>query len=230
MKIGGFQEISLLDYPGKIAAIIWTMGCNFRCPFCYNPDLVFERTKNISVNHILSFLEERKGKLDAVSISGGEPFLQRDLKNFITRIRDIGYLVKVDTNGSYPKQMKYLLQKDMIDYLSMDVKATKEKYKTVINTSIDIKLIDTSIDLIKNFAKDYEFKTTVIPRFHKEKDIMDIAQWLKGSKRYFLQQFKTNTSLVSPDISNEKPYSYEELLKMCEKIKPFFNECQVRGV
>jgi pyruvate formate lyase activating enzyme len=230
MKIGGFQEISLLDYPGKIAAIIWTMGCNFRCPFCYNPDLVFERTKNISVNHILSFLEERKGKLDAVSISGGEPFLQRDLKNFITRIRDIGYLVKVDTNGSYPKQMKYLLQKDMIDYLSMDVKATKEKYKTVINTSIDIKLIDTSIDLIKNFAKDYEFKTTVIPRFHKEKDIMDIAQWLKGSKRYFLQQFKTNTSLVSPDISNGKPYSYEELLKMCEKIKPFFNKCQVRGV
>ena len=138
MNIGGFQETSLLDYPGKVAAIIWTTGCNFRCPFCYNPDLVFEKTDNVPIEHILSFLDARKGKIDALSISGGEPFLQRDLKDFISQVKNRGYLVKVDTNGSFPDKMKELLDEDLIDYLSMDVKATKNKYKKITGVSVDI--------------------------------------------------------------------------------------------
>jgi len=228
MNIGGFQETSLLDYPGKVAAIIWTTGCNFRCPFCYNPDLVFEKTDNVSIEHILSFLDARKGKIDALSISGGEPFLQRDLKDFISQVKNRGYLVKVDTNGSFPDKMKELLDEDLIDYLSMDVKATKNKYNEITGVSVDVDDIRTSIDLIKEHAADYEFKTTVIPKFHQKEDIVEIARWLKGSKKYFLQQFKSNTSIISSEIYSS--YSKEELLNLCEMIKPYFENCNVRGI
>lgn len=228
MNIGGFQETSLLDYPGKIAAIIWTTGCNFRCPFCYNPDLVFEKTDNVSVDHILSFLDQRKGKIDALSISGGEPFLQRDLKDFILQVKDRGYLVKVDTNGSFPDRLKELLDEGLIDYLSMDVKSTKNKYNEITGVSVDIDDISASIDLIKDNADDYEFKTTVIPKFHQKEDIVEIARWLKGSKKYFLQQFKSDTSIISSETFSR--YSKEDLLNMCELIKPYFEKCHVRGI
>ncbi|RLF57909.1 MAG: anaerobic ribonucleoside-triphosphate reductase activating protein [Thermoplasmata archaeon] len=228
MNIGGFQETSLLDYPGKVAAIIWTTGCNFRCPFCYNPDLVFEKTDNVSVEHILSFLDARKGKIDALSISGGEPFLQRDLKDFILQVKNRGYLVKVDTNGSFPDRLKEFLDEGLIDYLSMDVKATKNKYKEITGVSVDIDDISTSIGLIKDYAADYEFKTTVIPKFHQMEDIVEIAGWLKGSKKYFLQQFKSDTSIISSETFSR--YSKEELLNMCELVKPYFEKCHVRGV
>ena len=228
MNIGGFQETSLLDYPGKVAAIIWTTGCNFRCPFCYNPDLVFEKTDNVSVEHILSFLDARKGKIDALSISGGEPFLQRDLKKFVLQIKNRGYLVKVDTNGSFPDRLKEFLDEGLIDYVSMDVKDTKKKYKKITGVSVDIDDISTSIDLIKDYAADYEFKTTVIPKFHQKEDIIEIAGWLKGSKKYFLQQFKSDTSIISSETFAR--YSKEELLNMCELVKPYFEKCHVRGV
>ena len=228
MNVGGFQETSLLDYPGKVAAIIWTTGCNFRCPFCYNPDLVFEKTDNVSVEHILSFLDARKGKIDALSISGGEPFLQRDLKDFILQVKNRGYLVKVDTNGTFPDRLKELLDEGLIDYLSMDVKATKNKYKEITGVSVDIDDISTSIDLIKDYAADYEFKTTVIPNFHQMEDIVEIAGWLKGSKKYFLQQFKSDTSIISSETFSR--YSKKELLNMCELVKPYFEKCHVRGV
>jgi len=228
MNIGGFQEVSLLDYPGKVAAIIWTTGCNFRCPFCYNPDLVFEKTDNVSVEHILSFLDARKGKIDALSISGGEPFLQRDLKDFILQVKNRGYLVKVDTNGSFPDRLKEFLDEGLIDYVSMDVKDTKKKYKKITGVSVDIDDISTSIDLIKDYAADYEFKTTVIPKFHQKEDIIEIAGWLKGSKKYFLQQFKSDTSIISSETFSR--YSKEELLNMCELVKPYFEKCHVRGV
>ena len=228
MNIGGFQETSLLDYPGKVSAIIWTMGCNFRCPFCYNPDLVFEKTDNVSIEHILSFLDARKGKIDALSISGGEPFLQRDLKDFISQVKNRGYLVKVDTNGSFPDRLEELLDESLIDYLSMDVKATKNKYNEITGVSVDVDDIRTSIDQIKEHTGDYEFKTTVIPKFHQKEDIVEIARWLKGSKKYFLQQFKSNTSTISSEIYS--PYSKEELLNMCETIKPYFEHCNVRGI
>lgn len=230
MIIGGFQETSLLDYPGKVAAILWTAGCNFRCPFCYNKQLVFNETDEISIDTLLSFLQKRKGKLDAVSITGGEPFLHDDLIDLIQNIKDLGYLVKVDTNGCFPDKLQSILSKGLIDYVSMDVKATKEKYDLVAGVDVDIKAIDASIDLIKNMAPDYEFKTTVIPTYHSMEDILKIAQWLKGSKRYFIQQFKITSSLISVDLSSVRPYDNKVLSDMYKKIESYFDECHIRGI
>jgi pyruvate formate lyase activating enzyme len=230
MKIGGFQETSLLDYPGKIATIIWTTGCNFRCPFCYNRDLVLDQTELIPVDVIFSFLDERNGKIDAVSISGGEPFLQKDLYDFVSTIKHKGFLVKIDTNGSFPKKLEQMIDDGLIDYVSMDVKAPKSSYEKVTNTSVNIENIDSSIHIIRKKAPDYEFKTTVIPRFHKEEDIIRIAQWIKGSKKYYLQQFKHESTLLSEIFKQEKSYTKEELEMMCQKINPFFDTCKVRGI
>jgi pyruvate formate lyase activating enzyme len=230
MNIGGFQEISLLDYPGKVATIIWTTGCNFRCPFCYNPDMVLNNTGHIPVDDFFSFLKQRKGKLDAVSISGGEPFLQPDLSKFITRVRDLGFFVKIDTNGSFPKKLKELLDADLIDYVSMDVKSSKDNYSDITKVSVNIDDIDQSIRIIKEDAPDYEFKTTVIPRYHTKEDILEIARWIQGAKRYFLQQFKKDTMLLSSELSQVRPYSVDELKAMCELVKPYVGACAIRGV
>jgi len=230
MKLGGLQETSLLDYPGKISAIIWTVGCNFRCPFCYNSDLVFGTVKEISIETLKDLLEKRKGKLDAVSITGGEPLLHEDIEDVIREIKSKGYLVKVDTNGTYPNRLKTLLDKKLIDYVSMDVKATKETYDTVAGVKVDLQSIETSIHLIQTQAPAYEFKTTVIPTYHTKKDIITIAQWLQGSTQYYLQQFKTNTPLLSKEASIVQPYTKEELLDICTEIQPFFKHCSIRGI
>jgi pyruvate formate lyase activating enzyme len=230
MMIGGFQETSLLDYPEKIAAIIWTIGCNFHCPFCYNRDLVLHESKQIPIDQIFSFLDKRKGKIDAVSISGGEPFLQKDLPSFITEIKEKGFLIKVDTNGSFPDTLESMLDESLIDYVSMDVKAPKKSYNAVAGTSVDIKNIIKSIHIIQEKALDYEFKTTVIPLFHNKQDILDIARWLKGSKRYFIQQFKATSSLLSEALITEKPYSKQMFDDICQEITPYFQECGIRGL
>lgn len=230
MKIGGLQETSLLDYPGKIAAIVWTVGCNFRCPFCYNKQLVFAETEEILLKTIFDFLEKRRGKLDAVSITGGEPLLHEDIYNFIKTIKEKGYLVKIDTNGTFPLRLEKLLADHLIDYVSMDVKATKEKYAQVAGGPVDVSAIENSIRIIQQYASEYEFKTTVVPRFHKKADILQIAQWLQGSKRYYLQQFKVNSPLISDELLSVRPYDKEILLDMCDEIQPFFEHCSVRGI
>ena len=230
MKLGGLQETSLLDYPGKISAIVWTEGCNFRCPFCYNSDLVFGKVKEISVETLKDLLEKRKGKLDAVSITGGEPLLHEDIEDLIRLIKSRGYLVKVDTNGTFPTRLKTLLDKKLIDYVSMDVKGTKETYNIVAGVQVDLDSIESSIKLIQTHAPAYEFKTTVIPSYHTKKDIITIAQWLKGSTHYYLQQFKTNTRLLSKEAELVKPYSKETLLDICTDIQPFFKHCSIRGI
>ena len=229
MNIGGFQEISLLDYPGKVATIIWTTGCNFRCPFCYNPDMVLDTTDHVPVDDFLAFLRQRTGKIDAVSISGGEPLLQKDISDFITRIKDLGFLVKIDTNGSFPTKLEGLIDKDLVDYVSMDVKSSKKNYAEITKISIDIDDIDQSIQLIKNKSPDYEFKTTVIPTYHREKDIIEIAKWIKGAKRYYLQQFKSDTALLSSETASVKPYPIQVLKQMCEKASSYVDQCSVRG-
>jgi pyruvate formate lyase activating enzyme len=230
MNIGGFQKTSLLDYPGNVAAIVWTIGCNFRCPFCYNPQLVRGDVEPIPTQEILDFLETRKGKLDAISITGGEPLVHEDIESFLTSIKDKGFLVKVDTNGSYPERLQRLLTQNLVDYVSMDIKASKDKYNLVTGVNVDIDAIDTSIQLIKDHAPDYEFKTTVIPTFHTKEDIVHIAEWIKGSKRYFLQQFKSNTPLLSSDLARVSPYTMEELEELRGRVKGFFKHCTVRGV
>ena len=230
MKIGGLQKTSLLDYPDILSAIIWTAGCNFRCPFCYNKQLVLGKTEIISEETILSFLEKRRDVLEGLSISGGEPLLQEDIVDFTEKVKKLNYLIKIDTNGAFPEKLKELIDKKLVDYVSMDVKAPKEKYDQLVGVKTDISKIEQSIDLIKNEAPDYEFKTTVVPGMLNKKDIVEIAKWLEGSKQFYLQQFKSDSPLVSSKLNDVVPYSKEKLSEMLHEIKPFFKNCSLRGV
>ncbi len=230
MKIGGLQKTSLLDFPDVISAIIWTVDCNFRCPFCYNKNLVFGESETINQEEIFSFLEKRKGLLEGVVISGGEPFLQKDLVDFIKKVKSFGYLIKIDTNGSFPSKIKQMFDKELIDYISMDIKAPKNKYNQLSGVNVDISKIEKSIELIRNKAPNYEFRTTFVPKFLKKDDIIEIGKWLDGSEKYYLQQFKNNPPLVSSELSNIAPYSKEYIFETLEAIKPFFQFCDIRGV
>lgn len=230
MKIGGFQKTSLLDYPDYISAIIWTVGCNFRCPFCYNKNLVFGDVETYPQEEIFSFLEKRKGKLEGLVITGGEPLLQEDIVDFTGKVKKLGYLIKIDTNGTYPEKLKELIDKKLVDYIAMDVKAQKKKYDQL--TGVKTKLIDIekSIAIIKNDAPDYEFRTTFIPGLLKKEDIIEIAKWLEGSKRFYLQQFKNDIPLVSSEYQNIAPYTKKELMETLNEIKHYFQNCDVRGI
>jgi len=230
MRIGGFQKTSLLDYPDCISAIIWTMGCNFHCPFCYNKNIVFGKVEPIPEEEILSFLKKRKGMLEGLVITGGEPLLQEDIVDFIKKVKKLGYLVKIDTNGTFPERLKELIDKKLVDYVSMDIKAPKNKYGKLAGIKANLKKIEQSIEIIKNNAPDYEFRTTFVPDLLKKEDIIKIAKWLEGSKRFYLQQFKSDTPLISSKLDNVAPYSKEDIIKTLEEIKPFFKSCDVRGV
>lgn len=229
MKIGGFQKTSLLDYPDKISCIVWTMGCNFRCPFCYNKDLVEGKLQNIPEKEIISFLKNRKGLIDAVVFTGGEPLIQKDITSFLEKIKKLGFLVKVDTNGTKPEKIQELLDKKLVDYIAMDVKAPKKKYNNLSGVKTDIKNLEKSIKIIKEKAPDYEFRTTTVPGLLKKEDLVEIGRWLKTSKKYFLQQFKNDVSVFSPKLEKVKLYSDDELEDILQNIKPFFKKCEVRG-
>jgi len=230
MKIGGFQKTSLLDYPDRISAIVWTSGCNFRCPFCYNKNLALGTAELFPQDEILSFLSKRKALLEGVVISGGEPLLHDDLIDFIKRIKDLRLLVKIDTNGAFPERLSELLEQQLVDYVAMDVKAPKKKYPELTGVDIDLSNIEASIDLLKTKAPAYEFKTTFIPGLLTKEDIIEIAQWLKGADTYFLQQFKIKTPLLSPTLETILPYPREYLVETLKEIQPFFKRCKVRGV
>ena len=230
MKIGGFQKTSLLDYPEMISAIVWTVGCNFNCPFCYNKDLVIGNAGNIPEREIMEYLEKRKNMLEGLVISGGEPLMQKDLAGFCEKIKKLGYLIKIDTNGTFPEKLQELVDKKLVDYIAMDVKAPKDKYDSLTGKKVDIKKIQKSIDIIQKSGVDYEFKTTFVPDLLKQEDIIEIGKWLKGSKKYFLQQFKSEMPLISDDLENTPPYSKQDFFETLEKVKPFFEYCTVRGV
>jgi pyruvate formate lyase activating enzyme len=230
MKIGGIQKTSLLDYPDTISAIIWAIGCNFRCPFCYNKDLVFGKVATISEEEVLSFLEKRKGMLEGLVISGGEPLMQDDILSFTEKVKKMGYLLKIDTNGMYPEMLKKLIDRKLVDYIAMDVKAPKNKYESLSGVKTDIKKIEKSIEIIRNSSVNYEFKTTFAPDLLTREDIIEIAKWLKGSKRFYLQQFNNEANLISSRLQNSKPYLKDELIDTLKDIKPYFEYCDVRGI
>jgi pyruvate formate lyase activating enzyme len=230
MKIGGLQKTSLLDYPDRISAILWTVGCNFRCPFCYNKNLVTGNVEPIPESEIVSFLEKRKGMLEGVVISGGEPLLQNDIVEFVSKVKQLGFLVKIDTNGTEPERLRELLEKKLVDYIAMDVKAPKKKYHELAGVNVDLSRIDASIGLIKTAAPAYEFRTTFVPNLLKKEDIVEIAQWLNGAERFYLQQFKYNPPLVSSKLDSVAPYSKEYLGETLRAIQPFFKTCSLRGI
>jgi len=230
MKIGGFQKTSLIDYPNHLSAIVWTVGCNFRCPFCYNQDLVFGGAPLLAEEEIIDYLKKRRGVLEALAITGGEPTLQKDLKRFIRKVKKLDYLVKIDTNGTNPNMLKKLLDEKLIDYIAMDIKAPKNKYPILAGVEVDIKKIEKSIKIIKKQAPDYEFRTTVIPNLIKKKDIIDIAKWLKGSRRYVLQQFQKPSDLIDKKLNKSKPYKAEFLKDLLKNIEQYFDYCEIRGI
>jgi len=200
MLLGGLQKLTLIDYPGKVAMTVFTVGCNFRCPFCHNPELVFSdlsgSTGSISEKEFFSFLKKRQEKIDGVCITGGEPTIQKDILNFIKRIKELGFLVKLDTNGSRPDVLKKALDKNLVDFIAMDIKNCLEKYNQTNGAETDLEKIKLSVEMIKNSRKDYEFRTTVVPSLHTEKDFDRIGVWLKGSRSYALQEYKNEGKIL----------------------------------
>ena len=230
MKIGGFQRTSLLDYPDRISTIIWTVHCNFNCPFCYNRNIVHGNVGLISEKEVLSFLKKRRRLIDALVITGGEPLLQEDIIAFAEKVKKIDYLIKIDTNGMYPDKLKELIDKKLVDYIAMDVKAPKKKYNRLAGIKIDLSPIEQSMNILMQNAHAYEFRTTFVPRLLNKEDIIEIAKWLNGAKQFYLQQFKNNPPLISSTLDNVKSYAKAYLAETLEAIKPFFTYCTIRGI
>jgi len=230
MLLGGLQKLSLIDYPGRVAATVFTVGCNFSCPFCHNPELVKVGSDRLQMylpeEDFFEFLEQRQGLIEGICISGGEPTIHQDLPAFLEKIKSAGFLVKLDTNGTWPSVLKDLVSKKLVDYVAMDIKAPLERYHEIINAEVDLEKIHESVQLVRALP-DYEFRTTVIPDFHKKEDFLSIARWLDGAKRYYIQQFKPENAL-DPAFAKMRPYEDQILAEFCQVIKPYFEICEVR--
>lgn len=231
IEIGGLQKTTLIDYPGRLAATVFLMGCNFRCPFCYSAELVLpekmKRHPRVSQKEFFSFLRERKGLLEAVTICGGEPSLNKNLLNFIKRIKKLGYLVKLDTNGSNPVMLRKLIREKLVDYVAMDIKAPKDKYKEAVGTRVNMEDIENSIGILKENKVDYEFRTTIVPSVHFKEDILKIAKWIGPAKRYYLQNFRPEKTINS-EFESLKPYSKEFFSEIKKEISGLFEFCGIR--
>ena len=231
IKIGGLQKLTLIDYPGRIAATVFLIGCDFKCPWCYSSELVLpekiKKQPRISEKEFFSFLKERRRLLEGITICGGEPCINKDLPQLCKKIKKLGYLVKLDTNGSNPKMLKNLIDKKLVDYVAMDIKAPKEKYSEATGIKADVKKIQKSIDILKIGKVDCEFRSTIVPILHKKEDILEMAKWISGAKRYYLQNFRAEKT-VQPKLERIKPYPQEYLLDIQRVIAPFFEVCQVR--
>jgi pyruvate formate lyase activating enzyme len=229
--IKGFIPTSLIDYPGKICSIAFLPRCNFSCPFCFNPEMVNDSAelKEINPEEIFKYLESQKKWIDGVCLTGGEPTLHEGLPELISEIKKRGFLVKLDTNGSNPEMLKKLLDEKLLDYVAMDIKSSKEKFEKATGSKINLNDIQKSIDMIRDSGVEYEFRTTVVPKFFGKDDALSIARWLEGSKKFFLQQFRPEKTL-DKSFKNEKPYTPEELKEIAEIMKPFFEKLEVRGV
>jgi len=233
MKIAQILPTTLIDYPNRVAALIYTPLCNFRCPFCHNSELVLpEKIRKLQLipeDDILYFLREREKFLDALCITGGEPTLQEDLPRFIERVKRIGLLIKLDTNGSRPEVLKELFDNHLLDYVAMDIKGPAKRYSELAGVHVDLDAVRHSIKLITDRAPDYEFRTTVAPTI-TTKGIEDTVELVQGAKRYFLQQFvvPTDKDLVDPTWNGKIALSKAELEAVWERIKGNFLDGGVR--
>jgi len=237
MVIGGLEKLTVIDFPGRVAAIVFTQSCNFRCHFCYNPLLVWpenrdtDKGRNIEghpqnqakinsssdyVDDLFKFLESRRGKLDGVVITGGEPTLHKDLPEFIKKIRAMGFAVKLDTNGTNPEMLKNILAENLVDYLAMDIKAPLEKYPLVVGVQVDSEKIKESISLIMNSGVPYEFRSTIVPGLLIKDDIAVMGELIKGADKWYLQKFKSNTELVDNEFEGVVAYTDKDMAEMAE--------------
>lgn len=230
LKIYGLQKLSLLDYPGHMAATIFTGGCNFRCPFCHNRSLVFleEAEEEISSADVIDYLEKRKSVLDGVCITGGEPLLQPNIKRFIKNIKSLGLKVKLDTNGTSPSKLKELVKEKLVDYVAMDIKNSKAKYGQTIGVDeFDTSDVEESVAYLLEGHVDYEFRTTVVKEFHEKKDFEEIGKWLKGAKNYYIQNFEDHGNCI---VQGLNAHDEETLKDFEETIKPYVEKVEIRGM
>lgn len=230
MNIQGLQKLTLLDFPGKMACTIFTAGCDLRCPFCHNRSLVINppAESEFSEDEIFSFLKKRQGILEGVAITGGEPLMQADIEDFIIRIRELGYAVKLDTNGTFPARLKSLVEKGLVDYVAMDVKSSESGYPSCVGIGgFKTDKINESIEFLKSDKVDYEFRTTVAKGLHTKEDIEQLGKWIQGAKRHFLQAFTDSGDLIGFGL---EPFSKAEMLEMCEIMKKYVPSCEVRGI
>ena len=229
MLIAGFNKSSFVDYPKKISAVVFTPACNFNCWYCHNRQILKTHGLHlVNENDILSFLENSTKLLDAVTITGGEPTLQKDLIEFIKKVKAIGhYLIKLDTNGTNPDTLKYLMDNNLVDYVAMDIKAPFAKYKSITRTPVDIDALKTSMNLLISGDIDYEFRTTFAPTL-TEQDILDIAKEIKDSD-YYLQQYRPQDDL-NPKLSAIKPHTREYIINTADLLERQNSHCKVRGV
>ena len=229
LRIFGIQKLTLLDYPGKLATILFTGGCNFRCPFCHNKSLVFLDEDNSELNgeDILELLNKRQGLIDGVVISGGEPLIQEGLVTYLRKIKDMGFKIKLDTNGLLSEKLAYLIDEGLIDYVAMDIKNSPEKYAMTAGVQeVDLNEIKKSIELLKNRAIDYEFRTTIVDELHDVEDIAKIAMLIKGAKHYYLQKYRDSEGVIKKGYHAP---SNDKLKKMLKVALKYVETAEIRG-
>lgn len=231
VEIKGLEPFSSKDFPGHIAATIFLGGCNFRCPFCHNAQLVLEPQKapTFPIDYFLGFLDARRDWLEGICVTGGEPLLTYDLDVLLSVLKDRDLLVKLDTNGTFPDRLESLLQAGLVDFIAMDIKSALHRYPEVVRVDVDADAVERSVDMIRNSGIRYMFRTTVVPGLVGREDIAAIAGWLKGSELFQLQQFSPRNTL-DPAFEKKLPYSREDLEDMAEILKSEFKEVRLEGI
>ncbi len=227
MNIQGFQKLTLLDYPGKVACTVFTGGCNLRCPFCHNFQLATgSETGPDLTGEVTEYLSKRRGIIDGVCITGGEPLLWNDLEEFIDSVRGMGYLVKLDTNGTRPDRLSKLLQKGKLDYVAMDIKSSIGSYEKLSGCDVDTSAVKQSVEILKNANIPYEFRTTAVKGLHEMKDFEEMAEWLKGDSRYYLQKFVMNETVPGKELDT---FSDAEMKNILQTVKAKLPNTEIRG-
>jgi pyruvate formate lyase activating enzyme len=229
LPIKGFQKTSLIDYPGKMCSVVFLADCNFRCPFCQNPDLILNpgRIPTIKQAEIFEYLEAKRKWVDGVCVTGGEPTLHKDLPDFCAEVKKRGFLVKLDTNGTNPAMVRNMIKRDLVDFIAMDIKGPIEAYDSVAGVDVNKSDVRKTVEFIRSSGLDYEFRSTILPRLHKAADLKAIGEWLRGSKRYALQQFRPLATL-DKSYEKEPSYSEDEMKRFGEMLKPYFGSVEVR--
>lgn len=230
MRLGGLQKMTLLDFPGRVACTVFTLGCNFRCPFCHNTPLVGSAgTAEYPIEEFFRFLEKRRGLLDGVAITGGEPLLHADAADFIRRIRALGYAVKLDTNGAFPERLRAILDEGLADYVAVDVKNSPAKYALTAGVGGMLPQVEQTVRLLLERGLDYEFRTTLVDELHEPADFAEIGRWIKGARRYFIQGFVDSGDILGGEAVYHAA-SKEKAEACLEAVLPFVPNAQLRGI
>ena len=230
MRLGGLQKMTLLDFPGRVACTVFTVGCNFRCPFCHNSSLVVSpAVPELSQDDFFAFLRKRQGLLDGVAITGGEPLLHTDMPEFIEKIRALGYAVKLDTNGAFPDRLAAILKEGLADYVAMDVKNSREKYERTAGVPGILPAVERSVELLRAGKTPFEFRTTLVDELHEPEDFAAIGRWLEGTERYFIQGFVDSGDILAGGDAFHA--ASPEKAKAClEAVKPYIPNAKLRGI